>query len=673
MREIILSSPLRKSRGCTGLHFRERIGLLLRGSSAAHPSGASALTVSPRVLIASKYVLFAAVATGCNLGFQAIADRAYSGPLAIYVSLGAGTLAGLLVKYPLDKHFIFYDETRGGARNSWLFVRYGLNGVLTTAVFWAFELGIYHAFHARLARYLGGALGLAVCYWLKYYLDKRLVFGRSRLQSHGPRGAAGPPKKARETQMRLPRSGTFTTSVALYLMAAFPLVGLAPIAFLPMCCVVGMIAVACYRFEIPKFPLVLFAVAFIVRLTLVLTIDTPIQSDFLAEYNAAQLFANGDMSFNQWPFFQVWGFDTGIVIYQGVLLKIWSAPLFLKIFNCLVTSGTTVLVYSIGKEIFSRKAAQCVGLCYAVFAFPAAFVTVLCNSHPSAFLTYLGIYVVVSKRADVWNWIVRYGLAAVLIALGNALRPDGVVAVAAVALCLLVAVVARHNLRSLLSYGKRLVIFVATYAVITVLLSQAVAWSGVNPVGLKNNDPLLKVVFGLNYKTFGGYSPDDLGLIAERMADRGISRSEAEMQIIKERLRVPPRQLLKLTQEKFIRLWWYSAMGWSLGHLRADHPRLSLAAEGSDRGMFLGVGLLAGIGGLSLLGRRKDRIRSWIVPFLVLITVLMHLVIEVQARYAYLAQIGLFVIAAGGIQAIVSAWRTGNQGLRALVKEECDG
>jgi putative flippase GtrA len=131
------------------------------------------------VLIAGKYVLFAAVATGCNLGVQMLADRAYGGPLAVYVSLFAGTLAGLIVKYLLDKHLIFYDKTRGGARSSWQFVRYGLTGVLTTAIFWGFELGAYHIFHAGLARYLGGALGLAIGYWLKYHLDKRLVFAES--------------------------------------------------------------------------------------------------------------------------------------------------------------------------------------------------------------------------------------------------------------------------------------------------------------------------------------------------------------------------------------------------------------------------------------------------------------------------------------------------------------
>jgi putative flippase GtrA len=130
--------------------------------------------------IAGKYILFAAVATGCNLGSQALMDRAYRGPLAVYVSLAVGTLIGLVVKYVLDKRLIFYDETRGIVGRGWQFARYVATGVLTTAIFWGFELGAYHAFHSETARYVGGAIGLALGYWTKYQLDKRLVFLKGR-------------------------------------------------------------------------------------------------------------------------------------------------------------------------------------------------------------------------------------------------------------------------------------------------------------------------------------------------------------------------------------------------------------------------------------------------------------------------------------------------------------
>jgi putative flippase GtrA len=127
------------------------------------------------VIVAVKYALFAAVATGCNLGSQALMDRAYR-----------GALVGLVVKYVLDKKFIFHDLTQGLVGRGRQFVRYALTGVLTTAVFWGLELGAYHVFHAQAARYVGGAVGLALGYWLKYQLDKRLVF--SGAQDPAPMG-----------------------------------------------------------------------------------------------------------------------------------------------------------------------------------------------------------------------------------------------------------------------------------------------------------------------------------------------------------------------------------------------------------------------------------------------------------------------------------------------------
>jgi putative flippase GtrA len=65
-------------------------------------------------------------------------------------------------------------------RSGWQFIRYVLTGVLTTAIFWGLELGAYHVFHLQAARYIGGAIGLAIGYWLKYQLDKRLVFQGAR-------------------------------------------------------------------------------------------------------------------------------------------------------------------------------------------------------------------------------------------------------------------------------------------------------------------------------------------------------------------------------------------------------------------------------------------------------------------------------------------------------------
>jgi len=126
--------------------------------------------------LALRYTAFAVIATGINIGAQDLMVRLYDGPLALYVSMAAGTLAGLMVKYLLDKRWIFGYRTRGLAHEGWKFFVYSCMGVVTTMIFWGTELAFEFAFETRPMRYLGGIIGLAIGYVTKYWLDKRFVF-----------------------------------------------------------------------------------------------------------------------------------------------------------------------------------------------------------------------------------------------------------------------------------------------------------------------------------------------------------------------------------------------------------------------------------------------------------------------------------------------------------------
>ena len=54
-------------------------------------------------VIALKYALFAAVATGVNLSSQWVGLQLYSGPWSLAAAMAAGTATGLAAKYLLDK------------------------------------------------------------------------------------------------------------------------------------------------------------------------------------------------------------------------------------------------------------------------------------------------------------------------------------------------------------------------------------------------------------------------------------------------------------------------------------------------------------------------------------------------------------------------------------------
>ena len=52
--------------------------------------------------------------------------------------------------------------------------QYLIDDALT--IFWGLEFGFNWVFHTKEMRYLGGIIGLAIGYLIKYQLDKRFVF-----------------------------------------------------------------------------------------------------------------------------------------------------------------------------------------------------------------------------------------------------------------------------------------------------------------------------------------------------------------------------------------------------------------------------------------------------------------------------------------------------------------
>ncbi|MGZ4995160.1 MAG: GtrA family protein [Methylobacter sp.] len=126
--------------------------------------------------LAITYTAFAIIATIANIATQDITIHIYAGVYPVMLSVTAGTAAGLILKYILDKRYIFRFQTRNITHNSKIFVLYTLMGIITTMIFWCFEFGFNHFFQTKQMRYFGGVIGLAIGYIVKYRLDKRFVF-----------------------------------------------------------------------------------------------------------------------------------------------------------------------------------------------------------------------------------------------------------------------------------------------------------------------------------------------------------------------------------------------------------------------------------------------------------------------------------------------------------------
>jgi putative flippase GtrA len=126
--------------------------------------------------IAVLYSLFAGLSTVVNIGSQMLSMLIYSGAYAVEISIFIGTLAGLPLRYFLEKRYIFSFESKNIKHDGQLFILYSFMGVFTTAIFWGTEYAFHLIFTTDVMRYIGGVLGLTIGYYIKYQLDKRFVF-----------------------------------------------------------------------------------------------------------------------------------------------------------------------------------------------------------------------------------------------------------------------------------------------------------------------------------------------------------------------------------------------------------------------------------------------------------------------------------------------------------------
>lgn len=135
-----------------------------------------------------KYAIFCLIAIAVNVLSQFLCEQ-YLKSIdqdkifflsAQIISLGFGTFTGLLTKFFLDKKYIF-DATFETKNQTILgFFIYMLMGLVTTTIFWGFELSAYAIFENNIIKYIAGVIGLIIGYICKYNLDKKFVFSKSK-------------------------------------------------------------------------------------------------------------------------------------------------------------------------------------------------------------------------------------------------------------------------------------------------------------------------------------------------------------------------------------------------------------------------------------------------------------------------------------------------------------
>ena len=173
----------------------------------------------------------------------------------------------------------------------------------------------------------------------------------------------------------------------------------------------------------------IFLFRFCLTALLSLALQTQPVSDFARTYTAAQQLVDGSKAYLQDFYLVKWPYQTGYVIYESLFVRLFGDNLFpLQLVNAVWMGGTGVLVYLIGCQLLPRQYATAWAILYALYPAPYYMAAVLSNQHIGCFLYYLAIYLAVRKTECT---PLQAGLAGALTALGNVLRPEGLVFVAA--------------------------------------------------------------------------------------------------------------------------------------------------------------------------------------------------------------------------------------------------
>ena len=417
-------------------------------------------------------------------------------------------------------------------------------------------------------------------------------------------------------------------------------------------------------------PWAIFLVRFFCALAVILLVGAQPVQDFQTMYTAACQLSQGshDYLYLDTCYFYNWAYQTAFVVYESAVIRLFGEGyLALQVLNAGYMAGSAVLVWAIAQRLFPRgRAALAAGVLYLLYPAPLFLAAVLTNQHLSVFLLYLGVWVFLGGKEGERPTLPRAALAGVLFALGNAIRPIGVIPLLAAVLCCLIwlALRFRREGRAILTALARPAALAVSYLLVGALLSAAVVWSGANPYGLTNNQPMWKFVLGFNEESSGAWNQEDydqLYLLQGEEAD------QAMREAVKERLSVGPVRLARLMWDKCQLMWADNEyMFWGFGHLDHSAPLIGPLTVGQgvnllcywDKGGYLLLFALA----LCALARRlvsRRPVPASLLPVLIFCGYFaVHLLIEVQSRYRYFLMPAIAILAGWGLSWLLTRpWR----------------
>lgn len=370
-----------------------------------------------------------------------------------------------------------------------------------------------------------------------------------------------------------------------------------------------------------KFIVFIFLFSFVLRLGVIVLVETPVISDFKLMYDAALEIVNGTDSYKSMSYFITWGYQMGHVLYEAFLLSIINSVFFLKIINCIITSLTVVFVYLISRKICSEISARISSILYSIFLFPLLLNSVLTNQFLPVLLILIAIYILLNINFKK-KFIISSVVVGILLGLSNIFRSETIVIVFSILLYFGFLFITKVDWKKLII--SFLIIFMGYYVVFngTSLLLKV---TGVSPSGLNILNSSWKFVVGFNYESNGMYTDEDAALYSR---DSEAADKEAIKRIMQ--FKKIPLHFLKKTKV----LWFNSDLSWSISEDESYYKTLNII----NQLWIILFNILAVCSAFKFIKLKFNK-EHVLVCLILLVYFGVYLLIEVMPRYAYSLQV----------------------------------
>ncbi len=462
------------------------------------------------------------------------------------------------------------------------------------------------------------------------------------------------------TMRPIMKAGAVLTAVFLFIMVSGVVLhlrtggvfgGIASVIAV-LCCFALAVAVSHLRLSPTVFMVALGATMLLFFACVALWAKTQPTSDFGVLLELAEALKDGRTeTLRSSAYLRRWGYQSFFVMYEAAALRIFpGGQTSLLILNAIWMTGVAEFVYLIARRMGSEKSARCAAVLYLLYPAHWMYAPVLTNQHISLFFLLWGIYVLLLQGTPKLKNAL---LGGVLLAVGNALRSDGVLLMLSVAALSFLFWVSQRDVKKALT----LLSSALSYIVTGLLISGIVILGGVNPNGQRNSDPLWKYVLGLNPETRGSYSE----ALAERVfsVENEAERHRIERSIIKDYLSAG-LSLLPMLGEKTLTFWGEEDNNWAFTEQETRIVPLSNRPLGDvltdlrrTERLYFAMICLLGIASIVVTLRKKEA-NTWLTlcGLMTVVFFCSYIFIETQPRYRYLLYPFLFLLTSGALQSL---------------------